>query len=129
MNLEVAKTRGLLPPSPTRIISGDIVDGRFTPSPSPWPSRKDRQFIVRRAKMKDDDQQLVELSISHDRGFAVAVCMALDEKSPDTPDIGHIVDDGSGPPLHEPIMGDEGWLVETKDESPAEDSIREIIAK
>ena len=80
------------------------------------------RFFVRKARIKDDEQQIAEISISHDDDYAVAVCMALDEKvnsrhcseesSPCT------IDDGSGEPLHEPEWGDSGYLEHEHVRSP-----------
>lgn len=65
----------------------------------------------RRALVKEEDRQIAEGNISHDSGYAVAVCMAFDEKLKSSDEnIGPLVDDGSGKPLHEPAWGDEGFL-------------------
>lgn len=69
-----------------------------------------QKFFKRRARIANEDRQLAQLSISHDGGYATAVCIALDEEV----DIAHrkpmIIDDGSGDPLHEPEWADEGWF-------------------
>ena len=65
----------------------------------------------RRALVKEEDRQIAEGNISHDSGYAVAVCMAFDEKLKSSDEnIDPLVDDGSGKPLHEPAWGDEGFL-------------------
>ena len=63
----------------------------------------------RSAKVRDSDRQIAKINISHDGDYAVAVCMAFD--SPERqPERKIIVDDGTGPPKHEPQWGDEGWF-------------------
>lgn len=65
----------------------------------------------RRALVKEGDRQMAEGNISHDSEYAVAVCMAFDEKfKSSNENIDPIFDDGSGKPLHEPAWGDEGFL-------------------
>ena len=81
----------------------------------------------RRAKVRSSDRQVAKINISHDGDYAVAVCMAFDP-----PGVKHeekrVVDDGRGPPKHEPQWGDEGWFdVETEAISPAEEKNIEDI--
>ena len=65
----------------------------------------------RRALVKEENRQIAEGNISHDSEYAVAVCMAFDEKfKSNDENIDPIFDDGSGKPLHEPAWGDEGFL-------------------
>ncbi|MCJ1342522.1 hypothetical protein MMC31_000708 [Peltigera leucophlebia] len=65
----------------------------------------------RRALVKEEDRQMAEGNISHDSEYAVAICMAFDEKFKSSDEnIDPIFDDGSGKPLHEPAWGDEGFL-------------------
>lgn len=108
MSPEVATKRGLsAAQSPDGSVLGQIVNGHHT---QPVPRhRSESPFYLRKAKIKDEDQQIAEISISHDNGYAVAVCMALVEDSQGR-DRSQIVDDGLGEPLHEPEWGDAGYL-------------------
>lgn len=108
MSPEVATKRGLsAAQSPDGSVLGQIVNGHHTP---PVPRHRfESPFYLRKAKIKDEDQQIAEISISHDNGYAVAVCMALVEDS-HSKDRSQIVDDGLGEPLHEPEWGDAGYL-------------------
>lgn len=74
--------------------------------------RNHPKFIYkRRALVKEGDRQIAEGNISHDSEYAVAVCMAFDQKfKSDDENIGPVFDDGSGEPLHEPAWGDIGFL-------------------
>ena len=63
----------------------------------------------RRRKIQESDRQTAEINISHDGDYAVAMCIAFD--SPDLyPEGRHVIDDGTGPPMHEPQWGDDGWF-------------------
>ena len=65
--------------------------------------------FIRRRRVDEADRQIAEINISHDGEYAVATCMALD--SPNLHPEGRvIVDQGFGPPVHEPEWGDEGWF-------------------
>ena len=66
-------------------------------------------FMIRRLKIKADERQVAEVSISHDGDYAVAVCMAVDELPVDSSEQSLIIDDGSNDSIHEPEWGDEGW--------------------
>lgn len=69
------------------------------------------KLYKRRALVEEQDRQVVEGSISHHGDYAVAVCMAVDEKpSTDQESTEPIFDDGSGEPIHEPQWGDKGFL-------------------
>ena len=68
-----------------------------------------KKFLVRRLKIKADERQVAEVSISHDGDYAVAVCMAVDELPVDPSEQSLIIDDGSNDSIHEPEWGDEGW--------------------
>ncbi|KAL8829728.1 MAG: hypothetical protein Q9170_006048 [Blastenia crenularia] len=116
MDANVAKARGLYEAT-TRFphIYGDVIGGHFFTIPvsddQTKPSKPaGRTFWVRRNRIPEEDQQIAEISISHDNSHAVAVCMALDDKTEVRDPIKYIVDDGSGEPIHEPEWGDEGWL-------------------
>ena len=75
----------------------------------------------RRAKVRASDRQVAKINISHDGDYAVAVCMAFDPPGM-KPEEKRIVDDGRGPPKHEPRWGDEGWFdVVTEAVGPAEE--------
>ena len=81
----------------------------------------------RRAKVRSSDRQVAKINISHDGDYAVAVCMAFDPPGM-KPEEKRIVDDGRGPPKHEPQWGDEGWFdVVTEAISPAEENNIEDI--
>lgn len=70
-----------------------------------------RVIYKRRALVKEEDRRIAEGNISHDSEYAVAVCMAFDEKLKNSDEIIEpVFDDGSGEPLHEPSWGDEGFL-------------------
>ena len=116
MDSKVAKSRGLfMGRSRFWGIYGDIINGQFSPTPCSSiqdvsTAQKGRRFLLRRLKIEDDQQQIAEISISHDHDNAVAVCMALDEKTEPMDTVTYVVDDGSGAPFHEPNWGDYGWL-------------------
>lgn len=112
MDLPVAKQRGLsFSTSPEYAVWGNIDHGQFvqTPESATQDNYSPHRLISRRAKMTDEEQQVAEVSISHEAEYAVAVCMALDEKPSDNAKVEYMVDDGTGEPLHEPIWGDAGW--------------------
>ncbi len=82
---------------------------------------KKAQSFHRRAKVRSSDRQVARINISHDGDYAVAVCMAFDPPGMKIEEK-RIVDDGRGPPKHEPQWGDEGWFdVVTEAISPAEE--------
>lgn len=97
-------------------IYGIVDHGRFVVDEQPE-TPTSRKYFVRRTRVKDEEQQVAEISISHDGAYAVAVCMALDEPQDGRDTIEYTFDDGSGEPLHEPEWGDEGWLERGKDTS------------
>ncbi|KAI4110543.1 MAG: hypothetical protein LQ339_001409 [Xanthoria mediterranea] len=108
MSPEVATKRGLsAAQSPDGSVLGQIVNGHHTQTVPRH--RFESPFYLRKAKIKDEDQQIAEISISHDNGYAVAICMALVEGS-HSKNRSQIVDDGLGEPLHEPEWGDVGYL-------------------
>ena len=72
-----------------------------------------RMYHKRRSKVIDSERQMAKISISHDREYATAVCIALDQPLSKATDE-QIVDEGKGLPLHEPSWGDEGWLDQAK---------------
>ncbi|KAL8759295.1 MAG: hypothetical protein Q9184_003658 [Pyrenodesmia sp. 2 TL-2023] len=122
---EVAQKRGLREgQSNFTHIYGEVVNGRFLQDFLPKGEAAPRiktadKFIVRRARIKEEEQQIAEISISHDGDYSAAVCMALDEPLEGKDAVEYIVDDGVGEPLHEPEWGDKGWL--DSDESSSED--------
>lgn len=79
---------------------------------------EERMFFQRRAKVNASDRQTAEISISHDGGLSSAVCMVFDPSGLQA-EGERIVDDGKGPPMHEPRWGDEGWF-ETEDQGCGE---------
>ena len=74
------------------------------------PPHADKEIYRRRRLIRDEERQEADLSISHDGEYAFAVCLALNEE---VDSIGHedkpVLDDGSGPPIHEPEYGDTGF--------------------
>ncbi len=81
----------------------------------------------RRVKVRSSDRQVAKINISHDGDYAVAVCMAFDPPGM-KPEEKRIVDDGRGPPKHEPQWGDEGWFdLVTEAVAPAEEKNIEDI--
>ena len=69
-------------------------------------------LIERSKRIRQEDSQIAELSISHDGNYATAVCIALDEDTTGAVDTEPITDGGLGEPIHEPEWGDRGWLSE-----------------
>ncbi|KAL8799851.1 MAG: hypothetical protein Q9182_005600 [Xanthomendoza sp. 2 TL-2023] len=108
----VAQQRGIKEArSPHRGVHGMVVGGQFFKREGTERSEEvGSRYFIRPAKIKDEERQVAEISISHDDNYAVAVCMALDERAVVTESINYMVDDGSGEPLHEPDWGDIGWL-------------------
>ncbi|KAL8905518.1 MAG: hypothetical protein Q9207_002579 [Kuettlingeria erythrocarpa] len=121
---EVAKARRLREGhSNFRNVHGTVVNGRFIenfcpPGEAAPQPQTTGEFIVRRARIRDEEQQIAEISISHDGEYSVAVCMALDEPSQEKKVVKYIVDDGVGEPLHQPEWGDRGWLDEDHESGP-----------
>ena len=113
MDTEVAQKRGLS--TKNRGIPGLNIVGSNRPLEleafglSNLHGEPQRKYRCRRAKIKEEVQHFAEISISHEREYAVAVCMVLDEEEAGS-DIEYVVDDGTGEPLHEPLWGDEGFL-------------------
>ena len=69
---------------------------------------------VKRRLNEPDAGQLAEISISHDGGVAIASCLAVDVPQPGTArEI--ILDDGTGPALHELEWGDASFDTFTSD--------------
>ena len=80
--------------------TGDLFDGK---------SVKSTKIYKRGALIKEEDRQVAEGSISHDGGFVIATCMALNESGEQSEKSDAITDDGSGDPIHNPVWGDEGF--------------------
>lgn len=112
MSPEVAQKRGLHEAqSPNLGVYGSVTGGQFFKSPKTDPPHQlGSRFFTRRAKIKEEERQVAEISITHEKEYAVAVCMALDERPKTEHSIEYIVDDGSGEPLHEPDWSDTGFL-------------------
>ncbi len=125
MEENIARLRGLrglnkdMAQTPRIIVSqyyyGKLLGGKFVESKD----HTAKKFFTRRARIADEDRQLADLSISHDGGYAIAVCMALDEEVDNAQEKLVIIDDGSGDPLHEPEWADEGWF------SPPDDRVED----
>ena len=62
----------------------------------------------RRGRVPMPDRREAEASLSHDGDYAVAVCQVFNEAAAGG-DAGCAVDDGTGPPQHEPEYGDRGF--------------------
>ncbi|KAL8775272.1 MAG: hypothetical protein Q9209_000279 [Squamulea sp. 1 TL-2023] len=112
MDPEVATKRGLFEAqAPNAGVYGQVANGRFAQNTKTvFRHDLDSRFFVRKAKIQYEDQQVAEVSISHDNDYAVAVCMAYNEKTDSRDPVKCIIDDGSGEPLHEPEWGDSGYL-------------------
>lgn len=83
----------------------------------------------RRRRIEETERQVAEINISHDGEYAVAVCMAFDAPGLQ-PEGRHIVDNGTGPMMHEPQWGDEGWFDPdnvAKDDEGADKSIDDLL--
>ena len=119
MSEDVARVRGLRGYGKNKVkdyrvgqcLYGAFRHGDFTETE---PSSGQR-FLTRRRRVKAEERQMAEVSISHDGDYAVAVCMASDEPPKRTEEQPIVFDDGSGSPIHEPEWADEGWL--TKQDS------------
>ncbi|KAG8531542.1 uncharacterized protein KY384_003172 [Bacidia gigantensis] len=68
-----------------------------------------KEYHERRSKVKDEQRRLGKVSISHDGEYATATCI-LPHETPIDHRCKRIIDDGIGPPKHEPEYGDAGWL-------------------
>ena len=112
MSPEVATKRGLCEAqSPETGTQGQVINGRFVKNTKTTSRhQRDSRFFLRKARIENEDRQVAEVSISHDSDYAVAVCLALDEKSHSKDSFQCIIDDGSGEPFHEPEWGDSGFL-------------------
>ncbi|KAL8656831.1 MAG: hypothetical protein Q9226_002523 [Calogaya cf. arnoldii] len=112
MSPEVAIKRDLSKAqSPNAGTCGQIVNSQFVSNTQTTsPHGAGGRFFIRKARIREEDQQIAEISISHDNEYAVAVCMALAEDSHSGDRPRWILDDGLGEPLHEPEWGDSGYL-------------------
>ncbi len=106
----VAELRGLrgFRPQSQQFHKGALLNEGEHDESAQVPQKQSSHFN-RRRKIKESDRQIAEINISHDGDYAVAVCMAFDSSNIH-PEGRRIVDDGSGPPMHEPQWGDEGWF-------------------
>ncbi|MCJ1354434.1 MAG: hypothetical protein MMC33_004422 [Icmadophila ericetorum] len=68
-----------------------------------------KEVFWRNLLVKEKDRQIAEISISHDAGCAVAVCLAANTVHSYLDELKPVVDDGKGPPMHEPEMDDAGY--------------------
>ena len=114
---DVARMRGLRGCGPDKMndldqsehcVYGSIISNQFVVASS---STHGNRYLTRRERVKAKDSQRAEVSISHDGDYAIAMCMAADETVKHVVEESYIVDDGSGDPIHEPVWGDEGWLM------------------
>ena len=113
------RTKALIdPPSDSVLMSESVAGMRglkgFGPHSEMLPrgaviQSNGQYFYRRRSKIRESKRQMAEVSISHDGAYAVAVCMAPREQVSETGGR-TIIDDGEGPPMHEPSWGDEGWF-------------------
>ena len=121
---EVAQHRGLRQKQNSRSIQNIGTD--VTPGTSSWARWSDPlepviQLPVQKVFTQNDEvrsrkllvaekeRQTVDISISHDTDYAVAVCMAVDDL--EEQDLEALTDTGSGEAIHEPEWGDRGFLV------------------
>ncbi len=95
-----------MPAGGLETVFGELVEGNFVQGTGPTT----KMFVLRKRLVREEERQIAELSISHDGPYIVAVCMALDEDVKNSGSHVHLVDDGSGEPMHEPSWGDKGWL-------------------
>ena len=87
-------------------IYGVFRDGDFIEAEPP----NGQRFLTRHRRVKAEERQIAEVSISHDGDYAMAVCMAFDEPPKHEKEQLMVFDDGSGSPIHDPEWADEGWL-------------------
>ena len=130
MNEHVAASRGLrgLTPRSHWLPKGTLLSTDENYESLQTHERKSIHFN-RRRKIQESDRQIAEINISHDSDYAVAVCMAFDSANPHS-EGRRIVDDGTGPPMHEPQWGDEGWFRQDailKDEAWKHISLDDLI--
>ena len=114
MSEDVARVRGLRGYGKNKDKDyrvGECLYGTFRNGDFMETKPSDRQrFLTRRRRVKAEERQMAEVSISHDGDYAVAVCMAFDEPPKRPEEQAVVFDDGSGSPIHEPEWADEGWL-------------------
>ncbi|KAL9107848.1 MAG: hypothetical protein Q9187_008372, partial [Circinaria calcarea] len=82
-------------PSPTRSSK--------TPSSRPTNLKPSTRFLA----LQSSDRQVVDISISHEEDYAMAVCLAPSDLTEDpVAELQAIIDHGSGEAIHEPELGD-----------------------
>ena len=111
MNAKVAAARGLrgtaedLGPNKGTKYE-EVVNGQFAEC-----GDDQKKIFFKRSKLyREEDQQVAEISISHDGDYAVAICMSVEEADHKGCIRPFAIDDGSGDPIHEPEWGDRGFL-------------------
>ncbi|KAL6717078.1 hypothetical protein ACLMJK_004992 [Lecanora helva] len=110
MNEHVAALRGLGRFTSKSLGYGkSLVSGKHDDSESVQGQKGKDAIFERRHRIQESDRQCVEVSISHDGAYATAICIGFDSPETNSPAL-RITDDGSGPPIHEPQWGDEGFL-------------------
>ena len=125
MNERVAELRGLrgFGPQSQGLSKGTLSAKSEDDETSPGHGKQSAHFN-RRRKIKESDRQIAELNISHDGDYAVAVCLTFD--SPNLHSEGRrIIDDGEGPPIHEPQWGDDGWF--SQDDIPKDEDWKNVL--
>ena len=126
MSEEVARQRGLgkkQNSSSFQNIGTDVTPGtsswvRWSDPSEPVIQLPEQKVFIRKDEVRsrklliaDKERQMVDISISHDTDYAVAVCMAVDDL--EEQDLKALTDTGSGDAIHEPEWGDRGFLVAT----------------
>ena len=70
------------------------------------PTRK-CEVRIRKMLVAEKERQTIDISISHDADYAVAVCLAVDDVQEQ--DLEPITDKGIGDAIHQPEWGDKGF--------------------
>ena len=68
-----------------------------------------QQFYYRNLLVKEEERQVVEISISHEADYATAVCLIPNTSEEGQEKLEPVIDDGTGPPIHEPEYLDTGY--------------------
>ena len=120
MSAEVAWKRGLNTLEHEQKLSGDMIgqDRRFGDIAAPevpLAASEERNIVSERTywrykRVRMEERQVASVSISHDKDYAFAVVQALDEPCPEERDPIIVDDDGEDAPIHEPQIGDDGFL-------------------
>ena len=126
MNEEVARQRGLRQKQNSNSFSNS--EAGMTPEAASWarwddysrpvkhlpeqpiPARKG-EVRTRKLLVTEKERQTVDISISHDGDYAIAICLAVDDVQEQ--DLEPITDKGIGDAIHEPEWRDRGFLIAT----------------